>query len=119
MNWRQDWEYHSEQNRKKLDAIPVEQLLRQVRNGQYGDYYSIWYSIAERSTLKQAGWILFEILSKKIDYLYRYHCAAALLSLLKVTHIEPVQLSGDEPNVVEENLKVVKALLEKTIGNST
>jgi len=59
------------------------------------------------ATLKEAGWVLFDTLNKKIDYLYRYHCAAALLALLKVSHIQPVQLSGANHNI-EENINVVR-----------
>jgi len=47
-DWREEWEDHAERDRQKLDAISVEKLLEKVRTGQYGDYYNIWYSIAER-----------------------------------------------------------------------
>ncbi len=115
-DWREEWEDQADQDWQRLEGIPVEKLLEQVNSGKYGNYYNVWYAIAERSSLKDAGWVLFDILNKKIDYLYRYHCAAALLSLLKVTHIQPVQLSGENHNIAE-NITAVRSLLEKAIGN--
>ena len=115
-HWREEWEDHAEVDRLRLDNISVERLLNAIRSGQYGDYYNIWYSIAERASLNMAGWVLFDALNKEIDYLHRYHCAAALLSLLKVSHIQPVQLSG-ENHSPKENIKAVRSLLEKAIGH--
>jgi len=114
-HWRDEWDDHAEHDRQAMDLIPVDHLLDYICSGQFGNYYVIWYSIAERATLEQAGWILFDILNTNIDYLYRYHCAAALLWMLKSTEITPVQLSSLHHNMVE-NLKVVRAALEKAIG---
>ena len=71
--------------------------------------------IKDRATVEAAGWLLFDVLNRPIDYLYRYHCAAALLGLLKISHLEPVQLSSDNHNR-EANLEAVRVLLEKAIG---
>ena len=94
MHWRDEYEVHADRARAAVDALPVETLLDDVRRGHYGEYYGVWYSIADRASLEIAGWILFDILHRDIDYLYRYHCAAALLSLLEVREIQPVELSG-------------------------
>lgn len=114
-HWREEYEDAADADRLALDNIPIEQLLNRVRAGQYSDYYTLWYSIKDRATVEAAGWALFDTLNKPIDYLHRYHCAAALISLLKITHLEPVQLSGKNPNL-EANIESVRLLLEKTIG---
>jgi hypothetical protein len=114
-NWRDEWERQADLEMVEVDRIPVEGLIDQVRAGKYGNYYCVWRSIAARATLAQAGWILFDILARDVDYLYRYHCASALLQLLKNSSFGPVQLSSPAHNSAE-NLKVVRSLLEDTIG---
>jgi hypothetical protein len=114
-HWREEYDDAAEADRLRLDKIPVEQLLNSVRSGQYGNYYGIWYSIAERASVETAGWILFDTLNAQIDYLYRYHCAAALLALLKISHIQPVQLSGENHHP-EVNIEAVRVLLEQAVG---
>ena len=117
VDWRELWEEHAEADRAKIDSVPVEKLITDIKAGKYGEYYNIWYSIAGRADLQSAGWILFEVLNREIDYLYRYHCAAALLSLLQCNDFESAELSSENHNYVE-NLDKLSVLLEQKIGSS-
>lgn len=98
-----------------MEALPVEQLLDRIRKGLFGQYYNIWRAVGRRSTLEDAGWVLFEVLESDVDYLYRYHCAAALLKLLGDVALAPVDLSGNH-SAVEGNISSVRSILEGRIG---
>ena len=117
VHWRDRWDEYSKLEREDMQSLPIERLLDNVRKGRYGRYYTIWYVIAERSTLEEAGWILFRILKKKdIDYLYRYHCAAALIGLLGDDEFEPVDLSADNDKI-RDNIDRLNMILVERIGN--
>ena len=116
MHWRDEYDVHADAARRAVDARPVAALIEDVRRGRYGDYYSIWYSIAERASLGNAGWVLFDVLKRNIDYLYRYHCAAALIALLGSAEFEPVQLSGGPAHEMPRHLERLRGLLEACLG---
>lgn len=117
MSWREIWEEHAEQERAKQDITPVSELLKQVEQGDYGNYYGIWKAIAKRAKLKQAGWILFAVLERDIDYLHRYHCAEALVRLLgRKAPFTAVELSADIPERAA-NIARLRELLEQRLGS--
>lgn len=115
LDWRELWEQHADKEREYLDRLPVEALLENVNSGQYGDYYNIWRSIADRADIKIAGWLLFDSLKTELDYLHRYHCAEALLTLLQSNEYEPVELSSENHHY-KENIGKLSKLLEAKIG---
>lgn len=115
-HWKTLWDEYAEKERRNYGSMPVEELLKRVKDGYYGDYYCIWYSIAEKATLEQAGEILLEVLHRNIRYLLRYHCASALLKLMGEEDIQPVDISGDQPDhddLLEEAGKKLETLLEE------
>jgi len=114
-HWKTLWEEHSAAERKTFNSTPVDSLIEMVAEGRYGNYYTIWYSIAERAALEQAGTTLIQILHLDIDYLYRYHCAAALLSLMDEKDFQPVDLSAEHPGKVM-NLKTIAKRLDDMPG---
>ena len=116
VHWKDKWDEYSKLEREKMNLISPEHLLEDVRQGRYGNYYNIWYVIARRATLEEAGWVLFQVLKKDIDYLYRYHCAAALIELLGVDEFEPVDLSADLEKT-RDNIDRLKMVLVELIGN--
>src|SRR5690349_24600340 len=93
-DWRDDWERAAEKERAHYDGLPVNVLMKKVRRARFGDYYTVWYSIAERATLAEAGWVLFAIVVSDAPYLVRYHGAAALVRLLKTADFEAIELSA-------------------------
>lgn len=116
VHWKDKWDEYSKLEREEMESLPLERLLEDVRQGRYGKYYNIWYVITRRATLEEAGWVLFQVLKKDIDYLYRYHCAAALIELLGVDEFEPVNLSADLEKT-RDNIDRLKMILIERIGN--
>ncbi len=112
-HWKTLWDEYAEMERRAFDAMPVVELLNRVKNGNYGAYYTLWYSIAEKATLEQAGKTLLDVLHQNTRYLLRYHCAHALLKLMGEKDIQPVDLSADQPDQddllkrIEKKLKVL------------
>ncbi|CCG99661.1 hypothetical protein FAES_1651 [Fibrella aestuarina BUZ 2] len=83
MSWQDQYEQAAQRERTGFDELPVDTLLRYVEAGQYGDYYGLWHSVAQRATLQQAGWVLFRVLQREeLAFLVRCTCAEALLRLL-------------------------------------
>ena len=116
VHWKDKWDEYSRLEREEMESRPLERLLEDVRQGRYGKYYNICYVIAERSSLEEAGWTLFQVLKKDIDYLYRYHCAAALIELLGDDEFKPVDLSADLEKI-QDNIDRLKMILIERIGN--
>jgi hypothetical protein len=114
-DWREDWERAAEQERAHHDRLPAGVLVDNVRRGRFGDYYTVWYSIAERATLAEAGWVLFSVLVSDAPYLVRYHCAAALVRLLKTSDFEAVELSAFR-FPLRTNLRLLRERIEAQIG---
>ncbi len=112
--FQERWEQEAGKERQRYDTRPIPVLLDEINRGSYGQYYQIWYSIADRATAAQAGWVLFEALKRPIDYLYRYHCAAALLKLMQLKEFEPVELTS-RPKT-PENLAQIEQILAARLG---
>jgi hypothetical protein len=117
VHWKTLWEEYAAAERKTFDSMPVETLLEMVAEGRYGNYYKVWYSIAGRAALEQAGIILMEILHRDIDYLYRYHCAAALLALMNEMDFQPADLSAGHSEQ-SSNLIEIQRRLDDLLGIS-
>ena len=112
--FQEHWELLSEKERSRYGARSVSELLADVRAGRFGDYYQLWHSIGARASLAEAGSLLADILESDTDYLNRYHCAAALISIGRV-HSEgfrPEQLSAHETYPVRERLSELRARLQ-------
>jgi hypothetical protein len=108
-NWKNEWEAAAQKEREYFNQLAVTDLLEMLRRRQFGEYYSIWYSIAARSTLKEAAWALLEVLERRsIDYLYRYHCASALIQLMDTNRWQPTDISADEHEGFAERLREFK-----------
>ena len=86
-------------------------LLEAIRRGHWGEHHMIWYSLAKRAAPRDAAWLLFHVLESDAPYLDRYHCAAALLQLLKCPDFEPVALSAARFPLAQ-NLAQLRARIE-------
>jgi len=114
--WRDEWDRHATAENDGMDHLPIAWLVERVRRGEYGDYHTIWHALARRASLHEAGWALFAVLERPIDYLHRYHAASALLELLGNTSLPVVALSSGPPEKIAPRLREVAALLEAKIG---
>lgn len=113
MDWQEEHENAADKERQYYDELPVEQLLKLVSDGQYGNYDTIWHSLAERATLQQAAWVLFAVLNTDEEYLIRCNCAEALLYLLGRADVmqvldESVALSAGTPHERAPHLAALK-----------
>jgi hypothetical protein len=95
--WQDRWEEAADAELKRMETRTMTELLADIGVGRFGSYFVIWYVIASRSTLVEAGWTLFRTLASDADYLHRYHCAAALLQLMGEVTLKPLELSADHP----------------------
>jgi len=112
MSWQEKWEEYASLERKKYIEMKEEDLLAEASGGRWGSYYTIWYVIAERVSSSRAVPVLFSVLNRETDYLYRYHAAAALLKLARIDRYTAVDLSGGHPGV-KDNLRSVEAMLRE------
>jgi hypothetical protein len=116
--WREQWEWHADQESERYDAMRVPRLVEVIRRGHVGDYHTIWYALARRASLSDAADVLLGVLGSERPYLERYHAAAALLELLQSREFGPEELSaGRFP--LAENLVRVRALVTARLRGSS
>ncbi|MCC7495301.1 MAG: hypothetical protein IT204_23330 [Fimbriimonadaceae bacterium] len=114
-DWKQQYEAAAEAELRRWQGGTDAGLLAAVRRGQTGDYYTIWYALAQRPATAAVCWTLYEVLRSERPYLDRYHCAAALLTLLRCTEFTPVALSAGWP-AVPANLLRLRELVVAAVG---
>jgi hypothetical protein len=116
--FQEHWEIESDKERTKYDSKPISELIADVEARRLGNYFQIWYSLGARATLEDIKWTFFDVLKTDLDYLIRYHCAKALISIARLytTGIRPEELSGRNKFNVDENLSKVQQDLEKILG---
>ncbi|MCK5034630.1 MAG: hypothetical protein KAS73_01970 [Candidatus Sabulitectum sp.] len=115
-HWKTAWEDAADAEQKKLDSTDVEILLEMVKNGDYGSFYGIWSSIANRATVQQAGFILLEVLHGDSWYTLRANCAQALLKLMNEDEIRTVDISADRPDQDDFLQRIEMKLMELLAG---
>lgn len=117
--FQERWEKESRKERARYDSVPFATLIEDIRARRFGDYYQIWYSLSARAKLQDIGWLLFDILQSNEDYLIRYHCASALISIagLYSEGFRPEKLSAIAKYPVDRYLEEVRKILLRTLGN--
>ena len=112
------FEQEAGKEKERYDSLPVSQLIADIASRKFGGYFQIWYSLAERAKVLDVGWLLFDILRSDEEYLTRYHCAAAVISIagLYSDGFRAEQLSARPKYRVDERLEEVKEILERQLG---
>lgn len=113
--WQDHWDEAADDEYRSMEERPLSELLADAGSGRFGSYYTIWRVIGRKAALAEAGWVLFAVLEGEADYLHRYHCAGALLELLRNIGMEPVDLSADH-KAKRENLARLRRQLVSRIG---
>ncbi len=113
--FQRQYELESEKERAGYDREPIGALLGRVRSRRLGAQYQLWYAIAARASLAEAGWLLFDFVSGANEYLDRYHAATALLTLLGRRDLEAADLTVAHRSP-GTHLAGVRAELERRIG---
>ena len=76
------WSDNAHEEREFFDKLSIAELHMLLHSRQFGKTYAIWYSIAERSTLRESAWPLLEILERRsIHRSFRHHAASVLLRM--------------------------------------
>lgn len=115
-DWKQAYEAAADAEAARYERLPVAELLRDIRRGKTGEYgCPIWDSVARKGTAAEVGWALYDVLTSERPYLERYHCAAALLQVLRCSEFEPVALSANWPTL-QGNLARLAELVEQVAG---
>jgi hypothetical protein len=91
-----NWALEAREERELFDSLTIPQLHDLIHQRNFGRTNSIWYSIADRSTLRVSAWPLLEVLERRsVDRSFRYHAAAALLRLMDSHEWSADALSDD------------------------
>src|SRR5262249_47390175 len=117
-DYQRYFEEAAEKEKRRYDQKSVDELLKLIRRGSYGKYYTIWDSVGERASADEAGSDLIAVLRSGAEYLHRYHCAVALLRLLGMqwdSYFKPEKLSARERyDDVELFIQDIEEKLETT-----
>ena len=112
------WEEDARAERAAYDARSIDDLLEEIRRKNFGRYYTIWYSVAARSSLFDAGWQLFEVLEhQSYDQMYRYHCAAALIQLMQTNRWHPDDLTHNDDHQLRVRLRELRQEMTQRMKN--
>lgn len=118
MTWQDRWEAAATAQRNEFEAMTSDELVAFVKSGRIGGYYNVWYVIAAKCSLKDAGWLLIDVIQKCKDDLVRYHALAALGQMLGLKEGDDrvnASIVREFP-VSAEALAPVCALLAEKIG---
>lgn len=115
-DWKQTYEVAADAEAARYERLSLSELLSDIRRGKVGEYERpIWDAVARKGTAAEVGWVLYDVLMSDRPYLERYHCAAALLSVLQCTEFEPVALSANWPTR-PDNLARLAQRVEQAAG---
>ena len=105
--FQESWEIEAGKESDSYMALSTADLIRQIHHGEYGQYFTIWRAVAAKCDLSAVVDKMLEILKSDLDYLIRYHCAEALISLSGgyTNGFRAVQLSGRRKYDVDRHLK--------------
>jgi hypothetical protein len=109
--YQEHFERAAEAEGRRYDAMPVATIIAEIRAGRFGECYQIWYSLAKRAKPEETNDVLLSFLDSEAEYLHRYHCAAALIQINKLSAWEPHHLSAEATQPVAMNLRKLREQL--------
>jgi hypothetical protein len=96
-NWKDAYEWHSQQSYEQMKQFDEEALVGFAKNGAGGLYFQLWRALGEKGTVKVSAMPLFEYVRDNPGedaYLDRYHAFEALEKVLE--RADGKKLSEDE-----------------------
>lgn len=84
-NWRDEYEWHSNDAFLSMMELSEDQLLQRVGNRHFDPYFAIWRALRAKGTLKHCAPFMLKTLREQVGrqaMLQRYHCAGALFALM-------------------------------------
>jgi hypothetical protein len=85
MHWRDRYEYEAVRQADALRNYDEQQLLARIEQNLLDPYFAIWRAIEKKGKLENSAMVLWRYLQRspgKQNMLNRYHCAAALFSII-------------------------------------
>jgi hypothetical protein len=111
------WEKEADKEYELYMSKSVSELKELLKKRKVGEYYQIWRAIADKATVEEMGWDLYNYLKAGGIYLNKYHCAKALLKLTDASlmGISEGMLTNQEKFDVERYLTFIEGLIETKI----
>ncbi len=85
MHWRDRYEYESAQKNRSLDKLSEQELVERIEGNNLDHYFAIWQVLGRKGTIAHAVMPMWRYLQRspgERNMLNRYHCAAALFTIL-------------------------------------
>lgn len=128
MHWRDRYAYEAKRAGDHLRDHSERQLVERIRKNSVDHYFATWRAIGRIGTIRGSAMVLWEYLRRnpgKSKKLHRYHCAAALFTILGIpdpANENPLRKSvqwdhqGEEAR--QEALQRLKEVIEAKIAES-
>jgi hypothetical protein len=112
--FQERWEIEAGKESDSYMALSTADLTHRIQHGEYGQYFTIWPAVAAKCDLSAVVDKMLEILRSDLDYLIRYNCAEALISMSGgyTDGFHAVQLSGRDKYDVDRHLKEFEECLK-------
>src|SRR2546425_284010 len=113
--FQERWEIEAGKEYDHYMTLEASDLASRVQRRDFGQYFSIWRAVAAKCRLAEVQDAMLGVLRSDLDYLIRYHCAEALVSLSGgySDGFRAVELSGREKYDVERRLTEFASFLKK------
>jgi hypothetical protein len=128
MHWRDRYEYEAQRQGDALRNHDEEQLIARIERGLLDPYFATWRAIGRKGSLENSAMVLWRYLQRspgKHNMLNRYHCAAALFTILGMPDPasenplrKRVQWDHEGEPVRQEALLELRAIIEERLAES-
>lgn len=122
MHWRDRYEYEAQRQDEAFSHYDEQRLIERIDKDLLDPYFAIWRAIGRKGTIENSAMALWRYLQRSpgdTNMLNRYHCAAALFTILGMPDPasenplrKRVQWDHDGEPVRQEALLELKALIE-------
>jgi hypothetical protein len=85
MHWRDRYEYEAQRQGEAYKGFDEQRLVERINKNLLDPYFAIWRAIGAKGTVENSAMALWRYLQRSpgdAHMLNRYHCAAALLTIL-------------------------------------
>lgn len=126
MHWRDRYEYEAKRQAEVFRNYDEQQLVERVDKNLLDPYFGVWRAISREGTVENSAMALWRYLQRspgKQNMLNRYHCAAALFTILGMADPasenslrKRVQWDHEGEAARQEALLELKAIIEGQIA---
>jgi len=85
MHWRERYEYEAQRQAEAYADLDERRLIERIDKDLVDPYFAIWRAIGRKGTVEESALALWRYLQRSPGEAYmlnRYHCAAALFTIL-------------------------------------